>query len=280
MTIAELHGKLSPARAAGISERMEDLLTSDVFGTMKYAGWNKGFLDWLLSAEPAPVMPSPPLIKHFFDERQITSVKYRFWPMLTNKREPDLAMLIEFDSGNQLLVVVEAKYFSGTSDFEVDEAHEEKDLTGNQLADQVKGLNAMTSKELLQLFGPSTARTGSSGDRVLEIIHLFITVHSELPKTDYENSVEKTGDYWPVPSYWLSWGKLAEKIEAHLTHNESGLDALLMDLSELLKRKGLIPFKGFRMTPVELDKINPSFWNEVYWTMSPLQKLKYCSFWN
>ncbi len=37
MTIAELHGKLAPGRPAGY-EYMEDLLTSDVFGTMRYAG--------------------------------------------------------------------------------------------------------------------------------------------------------------------------------------------------------------------------------------------------
>ena len=46
MTIAELHGKLSPERPQGVNERMEDLLTSDVFGTMKYAGWENGFIDW------------------------------------------------------------------------------------------------------------------------------------------------------------------------------------------------------------------------------------------
>ena len=50
MTIAELHGKLSPNRPNGCNDRMEDLLTSDVFSTMKYAGWQCGFLDWLKSS--------------------------------------------------------------------------------------------------------------------------------------------------------------------------------------------------------------------------------------
>ena len=279
MTIAELHGKLSPDRPLGVSERMEDLLTSDVFGTMKYAGWDKGFLEWLLSAEPAPVIPPPPPIKHFFDERQIVSVTYKFWPNLKNNREPDLAMLIGFDSGHQLLALVEAKYFSGTSDFEVDETRGETDLSGNQIADQVNGLNAMTHGELLPLFGKIDY--GVPYDELeLKRIHLFITVHTELPKADYENSLKKVGDFWPIPSYWLSWGKLAEKLEAHITHSGSGLDALILDLLLLLKRKGLIPFKGFKTIPVDLENINPSFWNEVYWTSSPIQELKYHSFWN
>ena len=54
MTIAELHGKLSPDRPDRCNDRMEDLLLSDVFGTMKYAGWENGFLDWLRSSiDPA-----------------------------------------------------------------------------------------------------------------------------------------------------------------------------------------------------------------------------------
>jgi hypothetical protein len=278
MTIAELHGKLSPDRPMGASERMEDLLTSDVFGTMKYAGWDKGFLNWLLNAEPAPVMPLPPSITHYFDKREIALIKYRFWPMLINKREPDLAMLIEFDFGNKLLVVVEAKYLSGTSDFEIDEKNEETELTGNQLSDQVNGLSVMNSEELLQWFGASIAKNDSDGD--LDKIHLFVTAHAELPRMDYEYSIEKIGDFWPVPSYWLSWGKLAENLLRNVTYDKSGLDALLVDLSDLLKRKGLIPFKGFRMPPVELENINPSFWNETYWDIPPKEKLTYQTFWD
>ena len=50
MTIAEIHGKLRVKNPGGVSERLEDLLTSDVFSTMKYAGYETGFMDWLRSA--------------------------------------------------------------------------------------------------------------------------------------------------------------------------------------------------------------------------------------
>ncbi len=59
MTIAELHGKLSSTRPASINDRLEDLLTSDVFGTMKYAGWENGFLNWIQQSIPASVTPPP-----------------------------------------------------------------------------------------------------------------------------------------------------------------------------------------------------------------------------
>ena len=46
MTIAELHGKISPHRSQVLHDRVEDLLTSDIFGSMKYARWQ------CLSSEP------------------------------------------------------------------------------------------------------------------------------------------------------------------------------------------------------------------------------------
>lgn len=45
MTIAELHNKLPYNDPAALHERLEDLLTSDVFGTMKYVGGQYGSLD-------------------------------------------------------------------------------------------------------------------------------------------------------------------------------------------------------------------------------------------
>lgn len=62
MTIAELHGKLSSSSPESITDRMEDLLTSDVFGTMKYAGVDCGFLDWLHTAVPMPFVTGLPPI--------------------------------------------------------------------------------------------------------------------------------------------------------------------------------------------------------------------------
>ena len=44
MTIAEVHGKLSPYK------RMEDLLTSDVFSTFRYLDVNNGLVPFLQKA--------------------------------------------------------------------------------------------------------------------------------------------------------------------------------------------------------------------------------------
>ncbi len=280
MTIAELHGKLNPERPQGVSERMEDLLTSDVFGTMKYAGWDKGFIDWIKKAEAAPVSPTAPPITSLFGTRGISQVDYRFWPVLTNRREPDLALLVTIESHKFLLILVEAKYFSGTSDSDDEEWAEQRDLTGSQLADQVLGLYKMSEKELLQWFDIAEKGQKPLQNHELTKIHLFITKNSILPVLDYERAVKKMKGPWPVSSYWISWNDLSGCIEKHLDQRISGQKELIQDLCLLLQKKGLVPFSGFSMSPVELKIDDASFWFESYWNFKRPDLPEYQSFLN
>ncbi|MEA1948997.1 MAG: hypothetical protein U9N83_17050 [Thermodesulfobacteriota bacterium] len=87
---AELHGKLSPR-----VERMEDILTSNVFSFFKYSNraiFLKGYLNKLglnISVEEAK------------------GAEFLFWPHFEDNTEPDLVIII----GNYYLLI-EAKYFS------------------------------------------------------------------------------------------------------------------------------------------------------------------------
>ena len=280
MTIAELHGKLSPDRTTGANERMEDLLTSDVFGTMKYIGWQHGFLDWFLRATPAPINPSPPPIENYLLQGEIKCLKYSFWPRLKNNREPDLALLFCFETGNILLILVEAKYLSGTSDWESDEEVNPLGLTGNQIADQVQGIKAMGERDIFKWFEASEAIQNFNIDARINKIHLFLTIHTILPKYDYEYATKHISDSWPIDSYWLSWTSLAECVKGHLDQKNNGAKALLKDMYDLLKRKGLIPFKGFSREPWRPIHENSRFWIETWWALQPLILDKYRSFWN
>jgi len=279
MTIAELHGKLSPDRPMGVSERLEDLLTSDVFGTMKYAGWEKGFIEWLLKAETAPIKPQPPPIEHYLSKSKIINIEYKFWPRLTNGREPDLALLIRFDLKDYLLILIEAKYFSGTSDWELDEETNPFGLTGNQIADQINGMADMSRKDLFKWFGSTIDSKLIDADVCLEKIHLFITMHNVLPVNDYEKSTKQLDSTWPVHAYWLPWARLSECLKKHLGQTDYRINSLIKDLYDLLHRKGLVPFHGFEMRPWSGGQESPFFWNENYWTLQPLYIGKYHSFW-
>ncbi len=279
MTIAELHGKLAPDKPNGVHDRMEDLLTSDVFGTMKYTGWQHGFLDWLLLAEPAPIEPAPPPISTYLVPERTTQVGYRFWPTLRNKREADVGLLFCFEERDPLLILIEAKYKSGTSDWDGGEPGDPYSLTGNQIADQVRGLNQMMAHELLNLFEPALWFRKLNDPGSIQKVHLFVTIHTVLPARDYELSKKKLSAPWPLPAYWLSWTSLAECLSNHLDASERCVRELIGDLCRLLHRKELVPFIGFSMEPWRGSAKRPSFWREQWWSYALLAVGEYESFW-
>jgi hypothetical protein len=268
MTIAELHGKLAEGRTTGY-EYMEDLLTSCVFGTMRYAGWECGFLDWLLGAEPAPVEPHPPPIASVLRGSSLVDIQYRFWPRLTNGREPDLALLVLYEDGPGLLVVIETKYLSGMSDYESDAPEGEDALTGNQILDQVRGMEKMAPTELLAWFEEDGL--SPSEPTGLRKVHILVTAHTALPKGVYQCSMAKRQHGW-VPCYWLSWVNLADCLEPYRAEATGGQRALLNDLYRLLYRKKLVRFRnGFRLAPWLRLGSETSFWQEHWWSETPWQ---------
>jgi len=94
MYLAELHGKLSYR-----VERMEDILTSNVFSFFKYSSRDiflKGYLN-KLGIEVS--------------DREAEEAEFRFWPVFEDGTEPDLVIIV----GNYYLLI-EAKYFSGFSE--------------------------------------------------------------------------------------------------------------------------------------------------------------------
>lgn len=91
MYIAELHGKL-PYRI----ERMEDILTSNVFSFFKYSTreiFLKGYLN-----------------KLGFDisDQEANEAEFIFWPRFEENTEPDLVIIV-----GDYYLLIESKYFSG-----------------------------------------------------------------------------------------------------------------------------------------------------------------------
>ena len=93
MYLAELHGKLSQK-----TERMEDILTSNVFSFFKYSNREiflkkyLKFLDFNVSTEEAE------------------EAEFIFWPRYEENTEPDLIIMV-----GKYYILIEAKYFSDFS---------------------------------------------------------------------------------------------------------------------------------------------------------------------
>jgi len=249
MTIAELHGKLSPHRLNGCHDRMEDLLTSDVFGTMKYAGWQSGFMEWLRSAIHPFDGSTASMILPKDDD--IERLHYAFWPTLVNGREPDLLIGVECADGRIIQVMVEAKYLSGASDVALQDTEITCYYSGNQIADQVNNF--------------PKALPDWSNKPIAACIHMYVTAHYSCPTDIYENAktfIEKSD----IPLFWVNWQSLpAFLIVAREKSVTDGTRALLSDLLGLLRRKGLVPFAAYN------DQTNSNFSHLVgrsFWSPS------------
>lgn len=90
MYLAELRGKLSPRM-----ERMENILTSNVFSFFKYASRDAFLKEYLK------------MLGFNVSAREARDAKFLFWPRYQDYTEPDLVIIV----GNYYLLV-EAKYFS------------------------------------------------------------------------------------------------------------------------------------------------------------------------
>ncbi len=109
MYLAELHGKLSSK-----IERMEDVLTSNVFSFFKYSDrevFLKGYLDGLGIS---------------VTEQEARDAEFLFWPRFEDNTEPDLVIKV-----GSYYLLFEAKYFSG-----FDEGTEDTDA---QLIREIEG---------------------------------------------------------------------------------------------------------------------------------------------
>lgn len=123
MYLAELHGKLSPK-----TERMEDLLTSNVFSFLKYSN-RKVFLKEYLE-----------LLGFTVSREAANNAKFIFWPRLVEGTEPDLVIIV-----SKYYILVEAKYFSAFA--------EENNLTKAQLIREIEAgkLDAKTNDKEFKL---------------------------------------------------------------------------------------------------------------------------------
>ncbi len=228
MTIAEIHGKISEA-GTNLSERMEDLLTSDIFGCMRYLPAEKVLIPFLHTARSFHGNALTIL-----DE--ITKIHYSFWPWLTSPGcvpcQPDIVLGLETKDHRVHLILVEAKYYSGLSS-EEDERPEPND----QLARELDNLHAISCVDLG--WKPQL----DIATRTL----LFVTQDMGMLRdllaqslAEYSRKRNRKGDI-----FWTSWRFLPSILEQSIEKERVTENmAVLGDMLSLLLRKGLIMFHG------------------------------------
>lgn len=252
MLQAQLKGKLTRRE-----EDMEDLLTSNVFGSIKYLPPEDGLLPILVNSQDSDGNPPN------FDLQNINDVTYHFWPWIEKPGcfgcEPDVHIIMNLTNGSKVIVFVEAKYLSPKSSG----PDGERKAPYDQLAREWDNLQEVSAQEGAKPF------------------FLYVTAHLGYPMSDFLDSVKDYKKYKQkeMSMYWISWRKLpglfacAEK------------DSILYDLVGVLRRLGLTFYEG--IMPLEPVHIEWSFkaagsWDwtsyedcDIHWNF----KLNKCFIW-
>jgi len=213
MIDALLNGKLSRNQ-----ENMEDILTSSVFGLMKYLPAEQGLFPYLRKTKMYP--EGLVGFEYLSDAKKVT---YEFWPKFSEDDclpcEPDLVITIDFDAPRKpLVIVIEAKYLSGKSSVADDKARRPTD----QLAREWDNLSK------------HCARIGA------KLLLIYLTAASFLPKDELFAARRECETKRPQDTFicgWLSWHDLPE-IFSKSRKEVSG------DIFQLARRFGFTRFTG------------------------------------
>lgn len=220
--IAELHGKIS-SRGTNLRETLEDNLTGNFFGSLRYVPFSKGIKKVLLQV----------IKENNFDqyETEEWSERIEFWPY-HNEGEVDLVINL-----NLVTIAIEVKYNSGlSSDDEVVNGDKNSEKSRNQLARESRIV-----KELAEENGTKP-------------ILLFIAKENDgkeiVSNIEKRNIIEKG-----VTLKFISWEDICLITEAIYKNVELNYFEKLVieDIYKLLVKKGFNSFKGFKN--LDNDKI-------------------------
>jgi hypothetical protein len=255
MTIAEIHGKISE-QGTNLSDRMEDLLTSDIFGCLRYLPPHEALIPFLSTATSFHGHPLVP-------PDEVVTVHYSFWPWVEllgcKPCEPDIVIGLQTEKKCLYLIFIEAKYHSGLSSIE-----DENESPNDQLARELDNLDTVSSLNLR--WSPDLT--------IISRYLLFVTQHMGIPRrliaqslAEYQRKRNRQGDI-----YWTSWRFLQPILEKNLKQENSPQNmAVMEDMLELLLRKGLSIFRG--VDPITMRFNIPQFYimpQKVYtWPMIP-----------
>jgi len=269
MLRAEIHGKLAD-NARSASERSEDVLTSNVFGSFRYLPPKLALLPWLSRAE-AHEEGSPPLLPARCEKAEVF-----FWPSVRTPRddrgrEPDVLVRLTTTEGQATLLVVECKYLSGKSQLapDDDEAVDQEEgdgptYSGDQLADYLAAVRAGQVRH-------KDYHRQVAEDRVAL---LFVTADVAMPcKTLDESAQALRRHHGQEPDgavYWLSWRSAWQVLQDALSWESDEFRCVLIgDLLALLTKKELRPFTGFAWLAAAIPELAPDPYWRKWWSTTP-----------
>lgn len=221
--IAEINGKISRS-GSNLSERLEDQLTGDFLGNLRYIPFEKGMK---IILEKAKYIYGTTVLSDEMKRLGIQDIwndKISFWP---SDNQGELDAILEV--GN-LVIGIEVKYESGLSS---KDNVQDVEKTNNQLIREMRILRGKAladNKQALLLF---IAKQESA----------------ELICQQVYDRYFKVGQKMEASLYCLSWEQILQELKGIVsTHQLNAFEKLILqDLTDLMMRKGFDRFKGFEI---------------------------------
>lgn len=225
--LAEIHGKVSSS-GTNINERLEDLLTSNIFQLLRYLPF-----EFFLK----PIIQQSTNIdgEMFKFDDDVSEAKLMFWKSF-KKSEPDIYIQFVDDKGNiRLHIFIEAKYHSpksGSAQFDED---------NNYVND---------SDQLQREWADLEEQRGSRPGALI-----FLTQDRSLPVDAIKESIGVIGSEAEDRLFWLNWQSIHRIMESnHSLPQIKEQRLIISDIISLLRHKGLFDFEGWH---IESTYLNP-----------------------
>lgn len=222
MIQAELKGKLSECESLSVAERWEDVLTSSVFGLLRYLPQEIA-LQFFSKAKAI----NPDRTLHF-DIDEIRNLKFAFWPSWSYNNhivEPDVLIDV-IDINDQIRkIVIEAKFGSGKS----------QTSSNNVIDPEIEESELFDEDQLVRQY-KYAMREFKSCRPVL----IYLTAHFVIPRFDIQETLEDLEDFNNPEIYWLGWWQLGNVMKNIQTNQRDQM--IVEDLIKLLEKRQLMLF--------------------------------------
>lgn len=218
--IAEIHNKLS-VTGSNLTDRLEDQLTGDFFGALRYLPFALG-LQKILGSEYVFPERVGKFIKNLSYEKE---PDYFFWKRLKDADdstvEPDL--IIEFEN---TVICIEVKYNSGLSS-------DDSDADGNEVAETAEEIKKSKNQLAREARAISKAYIGKN-------LILLLIARAGICERIYGDSFAKICS--GIEFARLSWSDIYDNIRK-MNFTSRTEELIFLDVCNLLKRKGFDRFE-------------------------------------
>lgn len=239
--IAEVYGKIS-STGSNLSERLEDQLTGDVFGTLRYIDYKYGLIPILMESYYISKREERKYLK--FKEPNVK--KIRFWPWII-EAEPDLIIEMKENSHEPIIIQVEVKYYSGLSS---DDSPADNVEISDKMEIKEQTINTSRNQIVRQIRSLKKAYPGHRR------IQIYLTTDVVYPKELLSRVQIKleNEDLKATELYWLSWHDIPSILKKFYKYFCGRENIIVSDLLMLLEKKGFARFSILQLPIVSAPK--------------------------